>query len=296
MNFLLDYFLRFGRLVKFSHSVFALPFALSMVVVVSREQSISFAQLTLIVLSLIFARTAAMGANRVLDRKIDSQNPRTKSRELVTGEVSIREAIVLTVAATGGFLLSAALLGLHCLVMTPLVLFVLFGYSYTKRFTNYSHLVLGLALALAPGGAWYALTADFAVIPLPLMAAVLFWVCGFDILYSCQDEEYDRKMGLYSIPKRFGKPIAFQIAAACHTVSVIFLVVFGALADLHIIYYGTVLVFGVLLLGQYFLIRPHDLSKIDIAFFNRNGFASIVFFLGVVLDVAVFSTSLRLSF
>ncbi|MCB0354089.1 MAG: putative 4-hydroxybenzoate polyprenyltransferase [Bdellovibrionales bacterium] len=290
MNRLFSRVTNWGHLVKFSHTLFALPFALSMVIVVWRTRPVPLSALGWILVALVCARTAAMGFNRLLDRAIDARNPRTKNRELVTGVVSVREAVALVAGATAGFLLSAAMLGRQCLMLSPVVLFVLFGYSLTKRFTSWSHLVLGLALALAPGGAWFALTSEFSLKPLSLMLAVLFWVAGFDILYSCQDQEFDKKAGLYSIPKSFGLRWAFVLAGVFHFLSVCFLAVFGVVFDLGWVYYVTVAVFAALLAGQYFLVSPENLEKIDIAFFSRNGLASVLFCLGVLLE-ALFSSS-----
>lgn len=274
---------KLAELVKFSHTVFAFPFALAMLVVVSRTYSISLTQYIFIAAALVTARTAAMAFNRIIDAKIDALNPRTKNREIPSGELSVKSAWFLVAATCALFLIFSALLGMHCLLLAPLVLGFLFFYSWTKRFTKYSHLVLGLALSLAPGGVWYALTAKLALFPLTLMAAVLFWVGGFDILYSCQDSEFDRSVGLHSIPSEMGVARAFNLAKIFHFVAVVLLVFFGLQADLGVFYYLGIALFAYLLFSQYLIISPKDLTRIDAAFFTRNGLASLIFLVAVLL-------------
>jgi 4-hydroxybenzoate polyprenyltransferase len=273
-----------GSLVKFSHTIFALPFALSMIVIVARQQSISLAQTAWILLALATARTSSMAFNRYVDRHIDSKNPRTVMRELPAGKVSEKSVLILIVANAILFFFAAAMLGVHCLLLAPLVLGILMFYSYTKRFTSFSHVVLGLALAMAPGGAWYALTARFDLLPVVLMTAVLMWVAGFDMLYSCQDEHFDRQNSLHSVPAALGARGAFALARSLHLSAFLLLLVFGQMAGLGGPYYVGVLVFGGLLANQHSIISPSDLSRIDAAFFTRNGLASVVFFLAVLSD------------
>ncbi len=275
----------YGKLVKFSHSIFALPFALSMLVILLPSYQITSVQIVWLIVAMVSARTAAMGFNRIADKEIDSKNPRTRARELPSGVISARAAGRLTLLAAALFILSAAALGRHCLVLSPLVLAVLLLYSYTKRFTWLSHYVLGLALALAPGGVWYAITGRFAWEPVPLMIAVLFWVGGFDIIYSCQDVEFDKLNGLYSLPSRLGIASALSVSRILHLLCIVGLVYFGRLNHLGAIYYAGVAIFGALLLSQQKLVRPGDLSKVDLAFFTKNGQASLVFLLGVAADV-----------
>ncbi|MCB0339369.1 MAG: putative 4-hydroxybenzoate polyprenyltransferase [Bdellovibrionales bacterium] len=275
-------FLVWGRLVKFSHSVFALPFALSVVVIL--WEFVSFSSVFWIVVCLVSARTSAMGFNRLVDCGIDSQNPRTANRELPQGVVSSRSVVVLVTISSLVFFLGAAMLGEHCLLLAPFVLGFLLLYSYSKRFTDFSHMILGLSLALAPGGVWYALTSDVSWLPLPLMIGVLFWVAGFDILYSCQDYAFDRLHGLRSFPSTFGVPCAMQIAYWLHVVALFFFALFGVCMKLGLIYYCGVGIFALILLSQHRLVSPKDLSRIDQAFFTRNGLASVAFFIAVALD------------
>lgn len=273
-----------GSVVKFSHTIFALPFALAMYFIVLRFQTFQIDQLFWILVALVSARTAAMGYNRLIDRYIDARNARTSEREVASGRVSISSVSLLVALSSLIFILAAAALGRHCLYLSPLVLLVLLGYSWTKRFTAAAHLVLGLALACAPGGVWYALTAQFNWLPVWLMLAVLCWVAGFDILYSCQDLEFDKEEGLFSVPAKFGIENAFKIAWYLHLSSLVLLCTFGLLAGLNWPYYVGLAVFAAILISQHYLINPRDLKRIDAAFFNRNGLAACVYFLAVMLE------------
>jgi 4-hydroxybenzoate polyprenyltransferase len=273
-----------GSLVKFSHSIFALPFALIMVLLISRERPLSALSLSMLVVCIVAARTAAMGFNRLVDVEIDKANPRTKNREIPSGVVTKREAAALVVSACAVFVTGSAMLGVHCLVLAPVVLVVLLGYSYVKRFSSICHVVLGIALALAPGGVWYALTAEWSWRPVPLMGAVALWVAGFDILYSCQDEEFDRGVGLFSVPSMIGVTRAVRIAALLHLFAVAMLVWSGSLFHVGIIYYLGVALFAALLLSQYLAIILKGISCIDQVFFTRNGAASVLLLLSVLID------------
>lgn len=273
-----------GSVVKFSHTVFALPFALAMLVVASRTTPVTIVQLVWILLALASARTAAMAFNRLVDRHIDAKNPRTQKRELPAGVVSVQSVWTLFALSCALFFAAAAMLGTHCLVLAPLVLALLCFYSWTKRFTRCSHFVLGAALACAPGGAWYAVTARFDGLPLILMVAVLLWVSGFDILYSCQDVDFDRQEKLFSVPAALGIKRALLLARLLHLVSVVLLIWFGAAAGLGVAYYIGLLVFALVLGSQHLIVSPTSLERLDVAFFARNGAASVIFFLGVMLD------------
>lgn len=273
-----------GSLVKFSHSIFALPFALSMFFIVARSRPVTIQQLLWILLALVGARTAAMGFNRILDRHIDAVNPRTQMREIPANKLSCFHAWKLVIVSSLVFLLSSYLLGAHCLVLSPLVLGFLFFYSYTKRFTKYAHFVLGAALAMAPGGVWYALTAEFAFLPLVLMFAVMFWVAGFDIIYSCQDADFDRANSLFSFPAVLGVKNSLRLSRLLHLGTFGLLIFFGYLNSFGLYYYSSLLLFGLLLWNQHMIVKPSDLSKADAAFFTRNGAASFIFFLGVFAE------------
>lgn len=273
-----------GSLVKFSHSVFALPFALIMLMVVSRSQAVGALTVLLLIACVLAARTAAMGFNRIADREIDRRNPRTVGREIPQGRVSVGEAWGLTIFSTAVFLVCAAMVGNHCLVLAPGVLVLLFGYSLMKRLSSSCHFVLGLALACAPGGVWYALTGEWSAQPLSLMGAVLLWVAGFDILYSCQDREFDRTQGLKSIPAMLGVSGSVTVAASLHLSAVVLLVVFGVSFALGTAYWVGLAVFAILLASQYGSIFSRGIACVDQVFFTRNGLASVALCVAVAVD------------
>jgi 4-hydroxybenzoate polyprenyltransferase len=211
-------------------------------------------------------------------------NPRTKNREVPAGVVSVGSVWALLILAYGIFIYSAAMLGVHTLMLAIPVLVILSFYSWTKRFTSYSHIFLGLALALAPGGVWYALVGTVEMLPIWLMLGVLFWVAGFDILYSCQDEAFDRASGLHSIPAALGVRGALYTAVALHLTSIGLLVLLGVTFDRGPVYFAGVFVFAAILASQYRSIYRHGIQCIDQVFFTRNGLASIGFFIAVVAD------------
>jgi 4-hydroxybenzoate polyprenyltransferase len=273
-----------GSLVKFSHSVFALPFALMMAAVLSRSMQVSPTLLVLLIVCVVAARTSAMAFNRIVDCEIDRRNPRTAGREMPKGAVSMREAWLLALASAVIFIAGAGLIGRHCLVLAPAVLVILFGYSLMKRVSASCHFVLGLALACAPGGVWYALTGEWSAKPLPLMAAVLCWVAGFDILYSCQDRDFDRSSGLRSVPAKIGLRAAIVFAAALHACSIGLLALFGLSFGLGAFFWIGLSAFSMLLASQYLAISARGIPCIDQVFFTRNGLASVLLFLAVLAD------------
>jgi len=276
---------RFGRMIKFQHTVFALPFALAAAALAARGHGLSVWRLAGIVVAMAGARTAAMGFNRIVDRHIDAQNPRTAGRELPTGQVSLRAAWALTLAATGVFVGAAALLGPLCLALSPIAIALLFGYSYTKRFTLLCHLFLGLTIAAGPAGAWIAVRGDFGWPPALLMLAVATWIGGFDILYAIADRDFDRTTGLHSIPARVGIPGSLVLSGALHVVTVAALVALAPAAHLGIPYLVGVAVTTALLAYEHAIVRPSDLSRLDVAFFTLNGYVSVVYFLATLADV-----------
>jgi len=283
---------KFSNLVALPHSVFALPFALAsfhlaaqlniQAGVPSQSSMQKLAQLIFVVLAVVAARTSAMAFNRLVDAHIDAKNPRTKNRELPAGALTAKSVKLLIVLSTALFLACAAALGIHCLMLAPFVLLILFAYSYSKRYTNFSHLLLGLSLAAAPGGAWWVLRPEVETTPLMLMFAVLFWVAGFDILYSCQDFEFDKNNNLHSVPARFGIERALLIAKFFHFVSLGFFIAVGISANLETAYFWGLGVIGALMLGQHFLISANNLNRINHAFFTANGCISILYFLLVL--------------
>ncbi|MBM3976545.1 MAG: 4-hydroxybenzoate octaprenyltransferase [Planctomycetes bacterium] len=275
------------RLVRFSHSVFALPFALISALLAARGLP-PWSTLGWILLCCVAARTAAMGFNRLVDRGIDARNPRTAARELPAGRLAPAAVAALVVLCSALFIAAAWRLGPLCGWLAPLVLAVLLGYSYAKRFTALAHLWLGLALGLAPLGAWLAVRGSLEgglAAPLLLSAAVIAWVAGFDVLYACQDCEFDRRAGLHSIPARLGIARALRVSELLHVLAFALLAAFAVRGGLS---YGTAFALalaGALLYWQHRLVRPDDLSRLDLAFFTLNGWVGFVLLLGVSTDL-----------
>jgi 4-hydroxybenzoate polyprenyltransferase len=279
----------YGSLVAFAHTVFALPFAASAVVL---SLDVPHAPLTLgrlaaMIACMVSARTSAMAFNRWADRHFDAKNPRTRSRHVPAGAVSPREALALAALSAAAFLLFAASLGFWPLVLAPAVLAILLGYSFAKRFTWGAHAWLGVALALAPGGAWLAMGAKPGAGIVALMVAVVGWLLGFDILYSLQDEAFDREAGLRSIPARFGTRGALRISAAAHVVTVAALATCGLALHRGPTYAVAVATCAALLTYEQSLVRRRGLSVIDKAFFDVNAWVSIAFFVLVAADLYV---------
>jgi len=271
-----------GRMVKFSHSVFALPFALTGAALAAARYGITWRQVAWIVVAMVSARNAAMGFNRLADHAFDAQNPRTAGRELPRGVLSRGSVWVFTGALAALFVFAAMRLNPLCGALSPLALLIVFFYSLTKRFTWASHLVLGVSLAIAPVGGWLAIAGRPAWIPAWLAVAVSFWVAGFDTIYACQDAAFDRRAGLFSIPARFGVPRALALARAFHVVAVGAMIAVGIAAGLHDVYWAGLVVVAVVLVFEHRLVRAEDLSKVGVAFLNANGLISILYF-GVVL-------------
>jgi 4-hydroxybenzoate polyprenyltransferase len=275
----------FGRMIRFSHSLFALPFALT-----SAALAISgpapWGKLLWILVAMVGARSAAMGFNRLADHAIDARNPRTAGRELPAGRLRRAEVWGFVLASAALLVLAAAMLNPLCLALSPLALLIVFGYSYTKRFTALSHLVLGLALGIAPIGAWLAIRGAFAAPPLLLSLAVLLWVAGFDVIYACQDVDFDRREGLYSLPARLGVARALRLSRLMHAAAVALLAGLFALVPLHPLYLGGVLLVALLLAYEHSLVRAGDLSKLDAAFFTTNAWISVGYFLCTLAAVS----------
>jgi 4-hydroxybenzoate polyprenyltransferase len=267
----------YGRMIRFSHSVFALPFALSSAVIAAGS-GISWRQVAWILVAMVGARSAAMGFNRLADQRLDARNPRTAGRELPRGAISRGEVWVFVAASAATLVVAAAMLNPLCLALSPVALLVVFGYSYTKRFTALSHLFLGLALAVAPMGAWLAIRGRFEAPPVVLGLAVLFWVAGFDTIYAGQDEVFDRAEGLHSLPARLGTRRALALARLFHVIAVALLAAVYALAPLHPVYLVGVAAVAGLLIYEHSLVRADDLSRIDAAFFTVNGWISVGYF------------------
>ena len=267
----------YGRMIRFSHTVFALPFALASAVLAAGG-GISWRQVAWILVAMVAARSAAMGFNRLADQALDARNPRTAGRELPRGAIARSEVWVFVAASAATLVVASAMLNPLCLALSPVALAVVIGYSYTKRFTALSHLFLGLALAMAPVGAWLAIRGRFEATPVVLGLAVLFWVAGFDIIYACQDEAFDRAEGLHSLPARFGAARALGLARLFHVIAVALLAAVGALAALHPVYFAGVAAVAGLLVYEHSLVRADDLSRVDAAFFTVNGWISLGYF------------------
>ncbi len=272
----------FARAIKLSHSIFALPFALAAAALAAVEHGLEAWQLVWILVAMVSARSAAMGFNRIVDRDIDARNPRTASREIPAGDLSLRSAWGWTLASAALFLGVSWALGPLPLLLAPVALAVIWGYSLVKRVSWTCHLVLGLALALAPVGAWVAIAGSLALLPVLLGLIVGTWVAGFDIIYSCQDAGFDAGEGLHSVPARFGLPAALWISAGLHVLTVAGLAVLPLVAGLGWVYWlGFALMAGTLAY-EHAIVRPDDLSRVDKAFFDLNGYVSLAFF-GTVL-------------
>jgi 4-hydroxybenzoate polyprenyltransferase len=273
--------------IKFSHTVFALPFALIgfSLAVRTGEALFSWQKFILVILCMVFARSAAMAFNRLIDRTYDAKNPRTLKREIPAGMISPLSALVLVIICGAGFMLSAFFINHICFYLSPVALFVILGYSYTKRFTPLCHLVLGAGLALAPIGAYLAVTGSFDLLPVYFSGVVFFWVSGFDIIYALQDDEFDRGQNLRSIPVYLGRSKALRLSQFFHVASALLIVVIYAAGNFGWLYLlGSVIFIG-LLIYQQTLVKPNDLSRVTLAFATTNGIASVLFCICVCADI-----------
>lgn len=266
-------------LVKFSHTVFALPFA-----VIGFFLGISFtgsapdwSLFAKVLLCMVFARSAAMGFNRYVDREYDKRNPRTAVREIPAGVISPAAALSFVILMSLAFVFTTWWINSLCFALSPVALAVVLGYSITKRFTWLCHLILGLGLSLAPIGAFLAVTAEFSLVPILISLAVLFWTAGFDIIYALQDEDFDRSQELYSIPVRLGRKKSLRLSELLHVFTAIFLGAAGYLSGFGLMYWIGFAVFVSLLIYQHLIVKPNDLSRVNLAFFTTNGIASILF-------------------
>ena len=308
-------------LIKFSHTIFAMPFAMigfflglnyiheaaakgddipfeSLISPILPSQHIDVIgvqviipwqlivlKLVLVILCMIFARSAAMAFNRYLDRNFDQKNPRTAIREIPSGIISANRALWFTIISSVLFVITTSFINLLCLYLSPVALLVILGYSYTKRFTPLCHLILGLGLSLAPIGAYLAVTGEFALLPILFSLTVLFWVSGFDIIYALQDEEFDKENKLHSIPAALGKVKALRISELLHLMSAVFVIAAGIIGKFGGWYWIGLGVFLSMLIYQHTIVKPNDLRKVNVAFMTANGIASIVFAAFVILDL-----------
>jgi 4-hydroxybenzoate polyprenyltransferase len=273
-------------MIKFEHTVFALPFAF-IGALLARHSLPSVWQASWIVAAMVGGRSAAMTFNRIADLRYDRLNPRTSTRALATGALSMPFAIAFTLVMSTIFIFSAWQLNRLCFYLSFPTLAILLSYSYTKRFTSLSHLVLGFAIGCAPLAAWLAIRGQFGWPPVLLSMAVMFWVAGFDLIYALQDVEFDRKASLFSLPSRFGIGPALRVSALFHSATVLLLIGTAALSNLGWIAYVGIGVVAGILFWEHRLVTPQDLSRINVAFFNLNGYISILLLLTFAVDILI---------
>ena len=273
-------------MIKFEHSIFALPFALTGAMLAVRGWP-NGRQVFWLVVAMVGARSAAMAFNRIADLRLDALNPRTQSRALPRGQLSVRFTLAFTAASAALLVLAAWELNPLAFKLSPVALVLLLGYSYAKRFTLVSHFVLGICLGMSPIAAWIALRGDLSVSVLVLGAAVTLWVAGFDIIYACQDVEFDHRLGLHSIPKQFGIAAALYTSIVLHAGMLVLLVVVARIENLGWIALAGLAVVAALLAYEHSLVKPSDLSRVNAAFFTINGYISVLFFLTWAADLTV---------
>lgn len=277
-------------LIKFSHTIFALPFAIIGFFLAMRTTNAEFnlKLFLLMLMCMVTARSAAMAFNRYIDRHIDIQNPRTKNREIPAGIIKANTALFYVIFNSALFVLATYFINPICFYLSPVALLVILAYSYTKRFTALCHFVLGLGLSLAPIGAYLVITGEFALTPVLFSLAVLTWVSGFDIIYSLQDEEFDKSLSLHSVPSVIGKEKALTLSSFLHILSAFFVILPGVIDSFSWMYWVGVFVFCGMLIYQHRLIKPNDLSKVNLAFMTTNGIASIFFAAFFLIDYFLF--------
>ncbi|MGB3948440.1 MAG: UbiA-like polyprenyltransferase [Bacteroidia bacterium] len=280
-------FANYLSLIKFSHTIFALPFAIIgyFIGLADSNSNFDIRLFVLVILCMVFARSAAMAFNRFIDWKIDIENTRTAIREIPAGIIKPSDARLFVLINCVLFIATTYFINSLCFYLSPVALIVILGYSYTKRFTALCHLVLGVGLALAPIGAYLAVTGKFSLLPLLFSFAVLFWVSGFDIIYALQDEEFDKSKSLKSIPVWLGKKGALKLSTVLHIASASFIIYAGYHFNWGLLYWLGSIVFTGLLIYQHTLVKANDLSKVNVAFFTTNGIASVVFAVFVVSDL-----------
>ncbi len=274
-------------LVKFSHTIFALPFAIIGFFLATQHFGYTFSwiKLLLVLVCMVLARSAAMAFNRYADRDIDERNPRTAQREIPSGVISADDARFFVIVNSMLFMITTYFINNLCFLLSPIALLVILGYSYTKRFTSLCHFVLGLGLALAPVGAFVAVSETFHLLPILFGFVVLFWVSGFDIIYALQDEGFDKSQDLYSIPTILGKERALRLSNVLHFGCALILLIVGIIAPFDGWYWLGAIIFIALLYYQHTLVTPNDLSKVNLAFFTTNGIASVVFAVFVLAEL-----------
>jgi 4-hydroxybenzoate polyprenyltransferase len=303
---------KYLSLVKFSHTIFAMPFAMIgffLAVMGNRmlgqwnlnktigwhpanpaldSRNAFLIKLFLVILCMVFARSAAMAFNRWLDKNFDAKNPRTAIREIPAGIISANKALIFVIVNSLAFIITTWFINPLCFYLSFIALFVILFYSYTKRFTPLCHLVLGVGLSLAPIGAYLAVTGQFSVLPVLFSLVVLCWVSGFDIIYALQDEEFDRSQHLHSMPVWLGKKTALRFSEILHAISAILVIIIGLYGEFHWLYWSGTAIFCGMLIYQHSIVNPQDLSKVNIAFMTSNGIASVAFAIFVISDMLIF--------
>ena len=287
MNTLVNSLKNYFSLVKFSHTVFAMPFALiGYSLAVSKEEyEFNIRLFLLVILCMIFARNAAMGFNRIADKRFDALNPRTSNREIPSGIISTRAAVIFVMINVIFFIITAGFINKLTLVLSPVALIIVLGYSLTKRITSLCHFVLGLGLSLAPIGAYISVTGNFDIIPILFSFTVLTWVGGFDIIYALQDDDFDKANNLYSIPSATGRKRALLISVIVHIISFLLVIAAGIILKAGFLYWTGTVLFTSLLIYQHSIVKTDDLSKVNLAFGTTNGIAGILFAIFVIMDL-----------
>ena len=282
-----DIFTKYGKLIKFSHSIFAMPFALASVLFCYGYYPTEFTWMKLfwIIVAMVTARSAAMGFNRFIDRDIDAKNPRTMNREIPMGVIAPSHTLIFVIVSIIIFVFSASQLNNLAFVLSPVALIVILGYSLTKRFTHLSHFVLGMGLGIAPLGAWIAVAGQFDVIPAVLALGVTFWVAGFDVIYSCQDYDFDKNNHMYSLPVWGGVRGALMMSKILHILAAAAFLSVGYIARLNWVYFIGLFAIVILMIYENRLVNEKDFSKIDMAFFNLNGVISVSFLVITTLSI-----------
>lgn len=282
-------FRHYLSLIKFSHTIFALPFALIGYALAIKETTLTtefkVKLLSLVVLCMVFARSAAMAFNRFIDRKIDAKNPRTATREIPAGIIAEKKALYFVIINGVLFIATTFFINPICFYLSPIALFTILFYSYTKRFTSLCHFVLGIGLSLAPIGAYLAVTGEFALLPILFSFSVFTWVAGFDIMYALQDEAFDKTEQLYSIPSQLGVHNALKLSVIVHFITACLIVSIGLYSNFHPMYWIGACIFNILLVYQHLIVKPNDLIRINLAFGTTNGVASIVFAFFTILSI-----------
>jgi 4-hydroxybenzoate polyprenyltransferase len=274
------------NMITFEHTVFALPFALISALIAAGGLP-SGRQILWIVLAMVGARSAAMAFNRIIDLDYDKVNPRTRNRALPSGRLSVGFAVLFTLAASALFVVSAGMLNRLCLYLALPTLGILFGYSYTKRFTWMSHILLGFAIGLAPLGAWLAITGEFALVPILLTWTVTLWIAGFDIIYACQDREFDLGARLRSLPARWGLRRALRVSSLCHVGTVVLLLSTAYAGGLGVVAFGGIVLVAGILYWEHRIVRPDDLGRVNVAFFTLNGYVSLLLLGAFATDILI---------